>query len=70
MISEVLLPTMPLPVIKTNQDFHSDFIYNRYISINKEIMEELEKASLSNTEVEKDVLEGSSLNLGTVHSYI
>jgi len=22
---------MPLPVIKTNQDFHSDFIYNRYI---------------------------------------
>jgi hypothetical protein len=33
-------------------------------------MEELEEASLSNTEVEKDVLEGSSLNLGTVRSYI
>jgi hypothetical protein len=30
-ISEVLLPTVPLLVIKTNQDFHSDFIYNRYI---------------------------------------
>ena len=63
MISEVLLPTMPLPVIKTNHNFHSDFVYNRYIFINKEIMVELEKPLLANTEVEKDVLEGLSLNL-------
>ena len=33
-------------------------------------MELEKKASLSNTEVEKDALEGLSLNLGTVHSYI